>query len=326
MTNTPFFSIIIPIYNAERFLSQTLESVLEQSYEDYELILVDDGSTDKSKDVCKRYSESDNRIVFISKCNEGVSITRNRALDIAKGEYVFFVDADDIVYKDALRNIYNEIKKHSSIDYLRFEYKTIDENGNNLYPNYESRRRRRIERNILNSADCIKNIVRNEFFLWSGIFKKSIIDEYNVRFLDDCTYNEDTLFMIQFFCHSKSHLYISDILYGYRKFDGAVTSKFSEKNYNDVRTVFYELCGIYNDKDSDFKKALKNVIERIGLRLYNQKAYFNIENPKDKSVFEFCLISPILLEWKLINILRINIAVKSFPLINFARKIIRRIA
>ena len=132
--------------------------------------------------------------------------------------------------------------------------------------------------------------------------------------------------MIQFFCHSKTHLYISDILYGYRKFDGAVTSKFSEKNYNDVRTVFSELCGIYNEKDSDFKKTLKNVIERIGLRLYNQKTYFNVENPKDKSVFDFCIISPILLEWKLISIFGGNIAVKSFPLINFARKIIRRIA
>lgn len=319
---TPLFSIIIPVYNGEKYIDTCINSIICQTLKDWELILIDDGSTDKTPKLLSNYVSKN--IHLISKLNEGVSVARNKGLDIAKGEYILFVDADDILYPDALSTLYDSLRNRE-IDYLRYEYQTIDKKGNALYPNYEAKIRRKVSNQTLDAAQCITRIVRNEYFLWSGIFRKEIIDKYHLRFMEGCTYNEDTLFMIQFFMHSKSHAYLPRTLYGYRKFEGAVTSKFSEKNYNDVRTVFSELCGIYNDKDLDFKKALKNVIERIGLRIYNQKEYFNIETPKDKSVFDFCIISPILLEWKLISIFGVNIAVKSFSLINFARKIIRRI-
>lgn len=321
--DTPLFSIIIPVYNGEKYIVTCLNSVMCQTLKDWELILIDDGSTDKTPKLLSNYVNKN--IHLISKSNEGVSVARNKGLDMAKGEYILFVDADDILYPDALSTLYDSLGNRE-IDYLRYEYQTIDEKGNTLYPNYEAKIRRKVSDQTLDAAQCITHIVRNEYFLWSGIFRKEIIDKYHLRFMEGCTYNEDTLFMIKFFMHSKTHAYIPKTLYGYRKFDGSVTAKFTEKNYNDVRAVFSELCEIYNDKDSDFQKALKNVIERIGLRLYIKKEYFNLKNPKDKSVFDFCIISPILLEWKLISIFGLNIAVKSFPLINFARKIIRRIA
>lgn len=322
------FSIIIPAYNAEKHIKACLLSVVNQTYDNFELIIIDDGSTDNTSKICSNFVINDERIKFITKKkNEGVSIARNKGIENANGKYIVFIDSDDIVDRNLLYVLFKTMASSDrTIDYIRYEFQTIDEKGQQLYPNYESKRRSKLKGKIVDAADCISKIARNEFFLWSGIFRKDIIDKYNILFKGNCSYNEDTLFMVQFFCHSKNHLYIPDVLYGYRKFDGAVTSKFSEKNYNDVRTVFSELCWIYNGKDSDFKKVLRNVIEGIGLRLYNTKEYFNIENSKDKSVFDFCINSPILIEWKLIKILGANIAERFFPLVNFARKIIRRIA
>lgn len=85
----PFFSIIMPAYNAEKFLSEAIESVLLQSFTDFELFVINDGSIDKTDDICRFFSKKDSRIVFIDKNNEGVSVARNVALDKASGEYVF---------------------------------------------------------------------------------------------------------------------------------------------------------------------------------------------------------------------------------------------
>ena len=172
-----FFSIILPVYNGERFLSQSIESVLSQSFRDYELIIINDGSTDSTLNICLSYASSDTRIRIVNKQNEGVSVARNQGLNIAKGEYILFIDSDDILYVNAL-NILHEKLCDVSLDYLRYEYQTIDENGKKLYPNYEAKIRAKYQGQILKSTDCIRYLVRNEFFLWSGVFKRSLIDSY----------------------------------------------------------------------------------------------------------------------------------------------------
>ena len=91
------FSIIIAVYNKEKYIGQTIESILKQKYENYELILIDDGSTDSSYEICKEYANKNKKIRFLHHKNEGVSVTRNRGLQVAKGEYVLFVDADDLL-------------------------------------------------------------------------------------------------------------------------------------------------------------------------------------------------------------------------------------
>lgn len=94
---TPTFSVIIPIFNVEKFLSKCIESILSQSYPNWELILVNDGSSDKSPQICDTFASKDSRIKVINKSNQGVSKARNSGLDIARGKYICFVDADDII-------------------------------------------------------------------------------------------------------------------------------------------------------------------------------------------------------------------------------------
>lgn len=321
MDKQPFFSIIIPAYNANAFLPSTLESIFSQEYPNFEVLLINDGSTDNTEDICRHYASLDKRISLISKNNEGVSIARNKGLDIARGEYILFVDADDILYRKALSTLYDSLINVKT-DYLRYEYQTIDEKGNSLYPNYEAKLRKKVSNRTLDAADCITRIVRNEYFLWSGIFRKEIIDKYHLRFMEGCTYNEDTLFMIQFFIHSKIHVYLPKTLYGYRKFEGAVTARFTEKNYQDVKKVAEIACHIYTScREAEMQKAIKSVIEALYLRII-EIAYRKREaNP----MILFCCQHPIQYEWKMTKLLGYSTARKYIPLIQILHRIIRKI-
>ncbi len=104
MKERPLFSIIIPVYNVEKYLQECVQSVLKQNYTNYQLILVDDGSIDNSSSICDELAKRDNRIEVIHKQNEGVSIARKAAVQIAKGKYVFCIDADDWIYDNGCFN------------------------------------------------------------------------------------------------------------------------------------------------------------------------------------------------------------------------------
>lgn len=320
MNKQPFFSIILPAYNASAFLSNTLRNILSQQYSNFELLLINDGSTDSTADICTHYANMDKRISFISKHNEGVSVARNKGLDTAKGKYILFIDADDFLYPNALSTI-SDALKNIKTDYLRYEYQTIDEKGNPLYPNYEAKLRRKVSNQTLDAADCITHIVRNEYFLWSGIFRKEIIDQYHLRFMEGCTYNEDTLFMLQYFMYSRQHIYLPTTLYGYRKFEGAVTAKFTEKNYQDVKKVAKVAYDIYTScEDIRMQKAIKSVIEALYSRII-ETAY---KKHEANFMIQFCCHHPIQNEWKMIKLLGYSIGSKCLPLMLFFQKVIRK--
>lgn len=129
----PKFSIIMPGYNVENYLERSFDSVLNQTYDDYELIMVDDGSKDGTKDICDKYLKKDKRISTIHKKNEGLSEARNDGVKKAKGEYIIFMDSDDYWDKDLLKEINKSLDNNP--DVVRFQIRTIDENNNKVdYP------------------------------------------------------------------------------------------------------------------------------------------------------------------------------------------------
>lgn len=109
MNNTPLISVIVPVFNAQRFLPKCIGSILNQSYKNLEVLLIDDGSTDKSLEICKKYEQKDNRVVVISQENGGVSSARNNGLRRANGEYICFVDSDDWIPKKSIELLYRAI-------------------------------------------------------------------------------------------------------------------------------------------------------------------------------------------------------------------------
>ena len=119
------FSIIVPIYNVEKYLARCIDSILDQDYANYEIILVNDGSTDNSLLIAEKYSKKYSNIILINKENGGLSDARNVGLDTAKGQYVIFLDSDDAIDKNALKTINCALENQEDIDVLAGEYKEI---------------------------------------------------------------------------------------------------------------------------------------------------------------------------------------------------------
>ena len=193
----PYISIIIPVYNTANYVARTLNSIIQQNFDGYEIILIDDGSRDNSNNICKQYAATYPHI-------------RNKALNIAHGEYIFFIDSDDIVYPESFGKVVS-ILTNTQPDFLRYDFNTIDIHDANLYPNHLRKKRKKYHCMVLNAADFMQKVIKNEYYLCMHVFRRDIIDKNNIRFLDGCTYNEDTLFIIQYLQHCYKCIY-EDIL------------------------------------------------------------------------------------------------------------------
>lgn len=176
-------SIILPVYNAERYLAKCLESILVQSYENFEVIVINDGSTDASVTVCKNYAKKDQRIKFISQENQGVAMTRNNGLNIAKGDYIGFVDADDYIENDMFLNLVNPILKQA-FDVVISHYKIVNQDNSTISQT-------KLPINKVLKVPSIKNHILKTYYsgndplvpaLWNKIYKKEFLETNHLKF------------------------------------------------------------------------------------------------------------------------------------------------
>lgn len=216
-------SIILPVFNAERFLPQCLDSILRQTYPEWELIAVDDGSKDGSIEILKSYEKRDNRIHIISKENEGVSIARNVALEQTHGDYIYFVDSDDIVMPEALM-ILVEAMESSHATFVKSDFLPIDEQGKQVFVNKKQVIRRRYDGKVMDSEKFFKKILMKEYFLWTCLFRKEIIEKYHIQFIPHCRLMEDAAFVADYLLYSDINVYKDACVYGYRKYEGTVSA------------------------------------------------------------------------------------------------------
>lgn len=213
----PKFSIISPVFNTSAYLKEFLDSVLNQSFTDYELILIDDGSTDGSLEICREYADKDNRITVLTQKNQGAGAARNKGIVNAKGEYLLFFDSDDWIDGRTLGTLNDMVSAHD-VDLLLYgaEEVILSENGK------EINRVPTIPKKMdLNSAQ----LCRNEFCdlicssiinpPWNKAYKKEIVDKYNVRFADTRR-AQDAFFNMDYYRHIDSLYAIQDVLYYYR--------------------------------------------------------------------------------------------------------------
>lgn len=200
-------SIIVPVYNVEKFLSECIESIISQLYTYWELILVDDGSLDSSGKICDEYARMDSRIKVIHKKNGGVSSARNCALEVIHGDYVTFVDADDCLYNDALKVFIGYVEK-SNLDLVQCCYNRKFISGQCIG---------KIS-NVMLPADFVKS--KNlQVCVWVGMIKSSIIKENNIRFNENVRLGEDQIFIYECLAYSRRVQHIPNVLYFYRDND-----------------------------------------------------------------------------------------------------------
>lgn len=196
MESQPLISVILPVYNLGEFLSPCLDSLIAQTYQNLEILLIDDGSTDGSGARCDEYAARDSRFQVIHKENGGVSSARNLGLDMAQGEYIAFVDADDRVLPDYFEVLFRDITEQQ-VQAAFCGYVLIDEAGNALpaqAPRF-TKRERVTDRNALVSSATNYGVV------WGGIIHKDLIGTN--RFLG-LRYGEDSLFMFDLLCKASA--------------------------------------------------------------------------------------------------------------------------
>lgn len=201
-------SVIVPVYNVEKYLRKCLDSIINQTYQNIEIILVDDGSKDTSGQICDEYALKDSRIIVIHKENGGLSSARNAGLDIAKGNYVMFVDSDDYV-EPQFCEIPLKLALEKGVDIVTFGYNKVFEDGHNWY-------RRTNTPRLIESIEGIREIiVKNDIifsFAWNKLYKLSLFNDVNYP-IGKIYEDQATTYLL---FHKAQRIYVTDaILYNY---------------------------------------------------------------------------------------------------------------
>ena len=224
MSVIPKISVIVPVYKAEQYLHRCVDSILTQSFTDFELLLVDDGSPDICGIICDEYAEKDSRVRVFHKPNGGVSTARNFGIEVAKGDWVFFSDADDELVPNALKILTSHLDK--DVAYVMGGYRNYNEGGNVIYE--ENMRSEK----MISQSEAITQMFRPtdyayQGYLWNKLFKLSIIKEHNLQFADDIYFNEDRLFNIVYLLSigTQKCFYTTEPVYNYVvRFNSAMAS------------------------------------------------------------------------------------------------------
>lgn len=234
----PQISVIVPVYNVEKFLHRCVESILSQTLDDFELILVDDGSKDNSGAICDEYARKDFRVKVFHKKNSGLSAARNTGLEKALGKYVIFVDSDDYwADVNCLDYLYKLIEEFDA-DVIRGEYIALNEKGEEI--NTIARNKKDFEYKLLDSATFYINAIAGENFSWLYLYKKKAIEQF--RFDENRTFQEDIDFNIKFFSKPHKCIYTSKKFYVYQKREASITTTL---NINNLSGSF-SLCDVFD--------------------------------------------------------------------------------
>lgn len=250
-------SIIVPVYNSGKYLKECIDSILNQTYLDFEAIFIDDGSTDNSIDIIKLFAENDSRIRFLSQKNAGPSCARNNGIRNANGEYIVFVDSDDIIDNNYLMEFvkYNELYGPNSLIITRWQ-SFVD--NNNL------REFKKIEKDVIELSYGEEFKLYEEYVLnapYNKFFYKKYIDLYNISFDSNICIGEDLLFNIEYIKHVKPEKYIILPHYSYyyrRNVETSLTSKYISEFYEHTKYEFEKLIQLLEETGAsslDIKKC-----------------------------------------------------------------------
>lgn len=273
----PLVSIIIPVYNTEIFLEECVKSCVQQDYENLEIILVDDGSTDGSGQLCEQLADKNNRVIVYHKENGGLSDARNYGLNKSQGKYIVFVDSDDMISKTMISILYKELVQNRGdiavCDLAHF----IDGDS----PRYGGK----WQIDILSSNDAIKEMLYQKKISTSScgkMYRKSAIGEE--RFVKGQRF-EDNDFLFRVFRKNKFIISVDAKLYGYRHRTKSITTSSFSKSDFDIIEIGKKIINEAKEMDEDVKKAIRSYQCANSLRIYLTVTpkYYNNEK------YDYCL-------------------------------------
>lgn len=267
-------SVVVPIYNMEKYLDICIQSIINQSYKDIEIILINDGSKDESLNICNKYSIKDKRIIVLNQKNSGVSASRKAGIKIATGDYLTFVDADDYIdlnmYKDMIK-----IVEENNADIAECGYTFVSEHGE-ILSRYLLK-----DEIIIGHDSCVKKFLDSDnstVFLWNKIYKKSLFD--NIEF-DEYSYSEDYLWNIYLMAKCNKKVTCSNAYYNYSKiFTGACNVQINNKRLDGVFAAEQAYDFLLNNFPEYADYSIKYILQYI-LTIY--KMYFKQNTGKNNN-------------------------------------------
>lgn len=310
MNNFVKISIIVPIYNSELYLERGVKSILNQTFKEFELLLIDDGSTDKSSIICDKYKQIDSRVKVIHKSNEGVSASRNLGITLANGEFIMFMDSDDTMEYDTVEYLYSLINKYEA-DVVCCNAKMYK--GGILKSDININE----EIKVYNNDEIISEYSKNGLFLhavWNKLYSKRLLEKN--KFNENIAYAEDALFNFNILSDSKRLVKSNLPKYNYFINEGSTVTKINEKRLDILRfqcEIFNLLKNKYNKYTEnitrDFiKSSISIVIDMANTKIKNKDILIELRkvirenqyilenktlvNKKDSLIFNILIVNP----------------------------------
>ena len=273
----PKISIIVPVYNVEKYIDKCLKSLVHQTLQDIEIIIVNDGTQDKSEEIIEKYVRGNqNKIKYYEKSNGGLSSARNYGLEYATGEYIAFLDSDDYVESNMYEEMYNLAKKENA-DMVECDFIWEWEFGKKIF---DKRRKYKTKEDMMKKPRVIA---------WNKIYKREILNKYKIRFPEGLIY-EDLEFFLKLLPHLNIISYINKYFVHYTQREDSITNKQTEKIEN-IFKILDNIFDYYKEQNIYFKyeKELNYMSRRILLgsslrRIFKLK---DIRN-KEKNAFKDC--------------------------------------
>ncbi len=259
MNNSPLISVITPVYKVEEYLPKCIESILSQTFTDFELLLINDGSPDNSGKICNKYAERDSRIRVFHQKNQGVSTARNKGLNESKGKYILFVDSDDYLSSGTFLELSKMIDANN-VDIILYGTNLVTQNG--IKTNKPEKTAVFSIENYLSNNQCDPGLIKH-------VIRGGLLE--NIRFTPGIKLAEDIEFMLKTYCRSKNIATINQAFYNIILHEGSATASTmtSEKALNHLQVASNIFNFLRKDRISDFMKIV--IYEWISI-LY--KGYF----------------------------------------------------
>lgn len=265
--HNPTISIIVPVYNTSSYLEKCLDSIYNQTFKDYQLICVDDGSSDNSLQILKKYQNKIKNLKIISQKNQGVAAARNTALSHATGDYIIFIDSDDYIKENYLEVLYNESCKNNSDVVICNFYRYFEKIDKEIPVYIKKKRGQYTKEEILNSL--IPDILIHSY-LWNKLWKKDLFN--NIQF-PKIKY-EDISIMCYLFDKSKKISIIDDTLYYYRIRKTSIVRNYSIDTQNDYVKA-YGLIRLYIHENNLYEKY-KKAFNLLSIKVFLVMFFINI--------------------------------------------------
>ena len=274
-------TVIVPVYNMEKYIERCLKSLLSQTLEDIEIIVVNDGSTDKSKEIILDFLESYGNIIYKEKENEGVAVARNYGLKAASGEYITFLDPDDYIEKDMYEKMYNKAKE---------EEEEADLVECDFYWEYPNKKKQDVGKVYLGKKDMLVNV---RVMPWNKLIKKSIIQDNNIRFPKGLKY-EDVEFTYKLVPYCNKVSFVKKPFVHYMQREDSASYSYNEK-VADIFLVLDDVIEYY--RSNGIYEEYKEELEYVYTRYLLCSSFKRITKIKDKAIKEKLLFET----WKNLN-------------------------